>query len=111
MADAFLAEVQAYATKALQTNAAMREANRARFPSFTACVDRMRELWGDKSVRVLAIVNDTGDEMGAVDDRLRNLETTFDAAQAGRVFHAPPTPRAVAAAAKARRKGLQGAKE
>lgn len=107
MADAFLAEVQAYATKAVQTNAAMREANRARFPSFTAAVDRMRELWGEKSVKVLAIVSDAGDEMGAVDDRLRNLATTFDAAQVGRVFYAPMPIRAVAAAAKARKKGLQ----
>lgn len=54
------------------------------------------------TVKWIAAVNDAGDEMGAVDDRLRNLATTFDAAQAGRVFHAPPTPRAVAAAAKAR---------
>lgn len=49
----------------------MREANRARFPDFTAAVDRLKELFGAASVKVIGVVGINGDELGRVDDGMR----------------------------------------
>lgn len=45
--------------------------NRERFPDFTAAVDVLRGVWGAKNVRVIGVVNTSGDEAGNVDEAMR----------------------------------------